>query len=354
MLRRALAHPVVLPIGLLVTGAMTTLTMKAADRNGFDHPFVQAFIMFLGEVRRCRVATRVADAAAPSQVLCLVPLLAWDAGESPVPPFLFLPPALLDVISSSLMYGGLTLTSASTYQMLRASVVPFTGLLSYLILKRKPRPFQVCGMLLVLLGAVVVGFADQGSTDASARDPLRGNAMVLLSQMSSATQLVWEEKVFSEHKVAPLRAVGLEGAFGVVAMSFLLVALNYIPSDGRPGGTFENIPDALDDLTGNGAILAFSLLGMVAVTGVNVFGVSVTQAFSASHRTVVDTLRTVIVWMFSLALGWEKSVSAVQVCGFVVLLLGSLVFNAIVRIPALFVYDGADPQLGHAREPLLA
>ena len=36
--------------GMLLTGSVTTLSMAAADREGFDHPFIQAWFMFLGEI----------------------------------------------------------------------------------------------------------------------------------------------------------------------------------------------------------------------------------------------------------------------------------------------------------------
>lgn len=38
----------------------------------------------------------------------------------------------------------------------------------------------------------------------------------------------------------------------------------------------------------------------------NFFGISVTKAMSASHRMVLDSLRTVAVLIVSIALGWEE------------------------------------------------
>ena len=58
------------------------------------------------------------------------------------------------------MYIGLTLTSASSFQMLRGSVIIFTGVLSRLILGHKLRWIRWFGILLVFLGLVVVGLTD--------------------------------------------------------------------------------------------------------------------------------------------------------------------------------------------------
>jgi len=38
----------------------------------------------------------------------------------------------------------------------------------------------------------------------------------------------------------------------------------------------------------------------------NFFGLSVTRNVSATSRSIIDTLRTLFIWLISLGLGWEK------------------------------------------------
>jgi len=38
----------------------------------------------------------------------------------------------------------------------------------------------------------------------------------------------------------------------------------------------------------------------------NFFGLSVTRSVSATSRSIIDTLRTLFIWLISLGLGWEK------------------------------------------------
>jgi len=52
---------------------------------------------------------------------------------------ILMPAALLDLCATSAMYIGLTLTSASSFQMLRGSVIIFTGVFSWLILGHRLR-----------------------------------------------------------------------------------------------------------------------------------------------------------------------------------------------------------------------
>jgi len=61
-------------------------------------------------------------------------------------------------LNAGLMYIGLTLTYPSVFQMLRGSVIIFTGILSVLFLKRKLWAFEWLGMGLVTVGLAIVGY----------------------------------------------------------------------------------------------------------------------------------------------------------------------------------------------------
>ena len=61
---------------------------------------------------------------------------------------------------------------------------------------------------------------------------------------------------------------------------------------------------------------------------------------NASTRMVIDSLRTMVIWGFSLAVKWE-TFCWVEIIGFVVLLAGSMVYNQVIRVPR-FSYPDAD------------
>merc|ERR1711992_282458 len=79
--------------------------------------------------------------------------------------YLFLFPAICDVSATSAMYVALYLTSASSYQMLRGSVIIFTGLASRFFLRKKLNWYKWLGMFVILGGLFVVGCADLFSAD---------------------------------------------------------------------------------------------------------------------------------------------------------------------------------------------
>merc|ERR1711936_26608 len=75
-------------------------------------------------------------------------------------PLVFLPPALCDMTATSVQYIGLTLTYASSFQMLRGAVIIFTGILSTIFLRRRLAWFKWAGMVFVIGGLVTVGVSD--------------------------------------------------------------------------------------------------------------------------------------------------------------------------------------------------
>uniref|UniRef100_A0A914EKX5 Solute carrier family 35 member F6 n=1 Tax=Acrobeloides nanus TaxID=290746 RepID=A0A914EKX5_9BILA len=157
-----------------------------------------------------------------------------EAEEPKIPkfnPFIFLPPALCDVIATSLSYTGLNLTTASSYQMLRGAVIIFTGLLSVAFLRMRLQGYRWIGMLLVTLGLVIVGVTDIVYDDDPTDDVngiITGNLLIIMAQIIVAIQMVTEQKFLLQYDVPPLLAVGLEGLFGLTILSILMVPMYFI------------------------------------------------------------------------------------------------------------------------------
>lgn len=72
------------------------------------------------------------------------------------------------------------------------------------------------------------------------------------------------------------------------------------------------------------AVLYSGLAIACSIALFNYFGLSVTRHVSATARSIVDTCRTLVIWIISLGLGWERllfPVSLLQVLGFSFLVL---------------------------------
>ena len=58
----------------------------------------------------------------------------------------------------------------------------------------------------------------------------------------------------------------------------------------------------------------------------------ITKNASAAQRSTVDTCRTLVIWCVFLSLGKEKFIFG-ELIGFVILVLGTLVYNEIIEVP---------------------
>lgn len=209
---------------------------KAADREcavdrynlkvDFNHPFVQALGMFLGEFM-CWL------------VFVALSIRAARAGDTSFPRakphsrFVYILPALCDMTATSVMYVGLSLTSSSIFQMLRGSVVIFTAILSVFFLKRKLKAHHWIGMVFVLGGTALVGAATyicpapKTGSNADANATL-GNILVIVAQVVVAVQMVVEEKILGSYNIPALQVVGWEGMWGFLMLSIVLVIMYFI------------------------------------------------------------------------------------------------------------------------------
>jgi len=220
------------------------------------------------------------------------------------------------------------------FQMLRGSVVIFTGIMSVVFLKRKLILAQWIGMIFVLIGLAFVGLASvlfSSGSDTNAPNPLVGDILIICAQIVVSIQMVLEEKYVAKYNVPPLKAVGLEGLFGLIGTSFFLLIFYYIPGDSA-GNHLESTPDAFVQMY-HSWVVTLAICGtVVSISFFNFFGLSVTKTLSATSRMVLDSIRTFVIWAISLAIGWQEF-QYFQVIGFVLLLLGTFVYNKIIPLP---------------------
>ncbi|XP_054156419.1 solute carrier family 35 member F6-like [Oppia nitens] len=348
-------YQIFLAVLLVITGTINTLATKWADitpsrgRDGvireFNHPFLQAVAMFLGELT-CLLAYKLLYYYYIKKDYVDDELPEFVKGSRDFNPLIFLPPALCDMTATSLMYIGLNLTYASSFQMLRGAIIIFTGLLSVFFLKRRLKLYEWAGMVVVIVGLAIVGtgdfvFSNASQSGKSTSNIIIGDVIIIVGQVIAASQMVVEEKFVASSNVSPLQAVGWEGLFGAVILSFLLIPMYWIPTGNTIfNNPYGNMEDAIDGFyqIGNQWQVALGLVGtIISISFFNFAGISVTKQMSATTRTVLDSVRTFVIWIFSLAIGWEipGNRTYIQVAGFIVLLLGMFVYNDVLVRPML-------------------
>lgn len=331
-------------IGMLLTGSLNTILTKLQDSVCvdkcntdspvyFEQPMIQTLNMFVGEI------------------VCLLWLLIYrynskstfnyslidnsehlesdnnehlesdnneqhlDRQSSYISSFLLFFPAVCDSMSSTLMNLGLMFTSASIFQMLRGSMVIFTGIISCIFLNTKYTLNQWLSLLVIFLGITVVGSSHfTGQED----NTFLGVVLIVSAQIFSASQYVIEEIILIKYNVEPLLAVGLEGVFGIILMTIISIILQFTYVIDTLKGLNQLISYPSLFLPSLGIVLSISLF--------NWFGLCITKNISSTSRATIDICRTLIIWCVSLSLQWE-TFKWLQIIGFAIMICGIFIFN---------------------------
>lgn len=381
----------VLITGMLVTGTANTLLTKWQDqvcvkncdsddqsqRHYFEQPVIQTLQMFIGEMGCWLVVgvfalhskwldrqrglngyepvadedTSVIPKPTPTTA-ALVPNSDSRERLSGYKVLLLALPACCDIAGTTLMNVGLLFVVASIYQMTRGALVLFVGLFSVIFLKRRLRSYQWVALVVVVLGVGIVGMAgalhkdekkpivepenskilQSTQTDVALRTVI-GVFLIAGAQIFTATQFVLEEFILEKYALEPLKVVGWEGVFGFLVTVVGMFVLHYtvgVTESGR-GGYFD-AAEGLRQVRDFPTVLYTSFLIMISIGGFNYFGISVTRSISATARSIIDTCRTLFIWIVSLSLGWE-SFKWLQVLGFALLVYGTFLFNDLVQEP---------------------
>ncbi|RMD42081.1 hypothetical protein DV735_g3051, partial [Chaetothyriales sp. CBS 134920] len=272
-------------------------------------------------------------------------------------------PACCDIAGTTLMNVGLLFVAASIYQMTRGALVLFVGLFSVLFLKRKLFAYHWVSLVIVVLGVALVGLAGAlwsgkkpadgpvgddvninafahiargvvaQATDAAVVRTIVGILLIAGAQIFTATQFCLEEWILENYALEPLKVVAWEGLFGLIVTLLIQLVLHFTVGVSRAGkyGYFD-AAEGYRQVFAHSSIAISSLAIMVSIGGFNFFGLSVTRSISATSRSIIDTCRTLFIWIVSLGLGWE-SFKWLQVAGFALLVYGTFMFNDLVRPP---------------------
>lgn len=275
--------------------------------------------------------------------------------------WVFIFPTICDLAGTTFGGIGLLYTSASVWQMFRGSIIVFSAILSMIFLKRKLQLHNWVGMLILVGGLIMVGLSSLSTNGDNSKSLVLGIVFILLGQLTNAIQMVVEESFIKSRNYPPLNVVGMEGLFGTVLMALVILpALYFVPNVGMVGSNFhDDSLDAMVQMSNSTILLVFIFLYLLSIAFYNFFGLSVTKQLTAVHRTLIDACRTICVWVTEIVLyyavsnefgeAWNMPWSFLQLGGFVLLVFGTLVYNAILKIPGSN-YERPD----QAKQPLIS
>jgi hypothetical protein len=200
----------------------------------------------------------------------------------------------------------LTMVAASIYQMMRGIIVIITAGMARVFLTKYQYRHHIVSLIVIFIGVFMVGLSSiisaGDSTDSS--NTGIGIMMIVIAQFLVGTQFIVEEKLLGDYELDPLKVVGLEGMWGIVYWAILLPIFQVIKCNSPdlcPYGRLSYTTMAWEQYGTNYLTILESLGICLSIASFNGSGVTVTKNASAAQRSTIDTCRTLVVWVFFMA-----------------------------------------------------
>ena len=168
---------------------------------------------------------------------------------------------------------GLIYSTVSIFQMVRSSIVGFSAIFSLIFLSRRFLGYEWGAVAAILIGTTLVCMQDEWI----------GPAYLCVAQLFVAGQFVLEEYLMDRYRLHPLKAMGIEGAFGTVLLVVAMIFAVAIDLGDMRAGVLQLFDDYV--LWQSALVLAL----MVALF--NFFGLAVSTPVGVPGRSIIDTLR---------------------------------------------------------------
>ncbi|ELP90439.1 hypothetical protein EIN_016680 [Entamoeba invadens IP1] len=270
-------------------------------------------------------------------------------------------PALCDFCGTYMMNFGLLYVPSSVYQMMRGSTIIFAMFLAIFWRKQKQRAFHFIGVGLIILALILVGCSmfiptghsteDSESSESATKAKawyfyLIGIALIICAQFLHALQTIIEEILLHDIKADVWFIVGLRGFYGCICCIIFFVAFYFMKF--LPEALRENIVDTLYLFAHSPLIIGLCVCYIFIILLFNFAGTAVIQYSNAMIRNILEPMRMITVWIVSVFIYYAISTNfgesigfntILQVVGFVLLVLGFLLYTKVIKIPCWFNYE---------------
>ena len=357
----------ILIVLMVVTGSTNTIATKTQLKlkgKGLDysHQWFITFGMFIGEMfsligyivtmiqKKQKEKSKINDES-------LITDGSEDNGNQHEPPkpeasnFIFASTAMCDLCATTLNTFGITYLSSSIYQMFRGFELLFIMLFSKIFLGNHIYRHHALGVGSVITGLFCVGLTAVLYKGANTKNPYVGMLFLFCAQFFSSTQYTIQEKLVKSYSVNSFQLVGFEGLWGALMYTLILFIFQHVNCGGwsdtlrsfcikNEYGEFrlEDTLFAFRQMGDNWKLMFAVITHVISIALYNFVGINLTQLVSSTARAIVDTVRTVFVWLFFLipspirVEGGEEEFHFLQFFGFILLIAGTLIYNEIVEL----------------------
>lgn len=263
----------------------------------------------------------------------------------------------LDSFGSGLQTFAIFLLPASIWQMMRNATVIFVVIFTVVYLKKPVRGHSWVAVVLSMIGFVLVGSAsmmvqngpdfDRGVADSTVVNSLIGIVLLLVSLIFSGFQFAYQEKLFDNFVFDPRRLVGAESIVGSITLTLCLVITSRIPCPNKEMCTtsIDDPSEGILALFASRELLFWAGCSALSIMVYNLSGLYLTKHVSSIFRIVMDSVRTIVIWVVCILAGLEKfswPCFYLQAPGFLFLIAGNLVNNRIIKLPCFEAREEGD------------
>ncbi|TNV80943.1 hypothetical protein FGO68_gene14050 [Halteria grandinella] len=234
------------------------------------------------------------------------------------------------------------LLPASIVEMLSATNIIFSAILTVFYLKKKLYRHHYLAIFMIMCGVILVGLATllmeeqdhQKHLQKSMEDIAYGIVLLQIGILCGTIGFIIEEKFMRNHKhLDPVSIVGAEGVSATCLWIFILPIFYYIPCQNASfcsNGHLEDTPGAWEDYAANPNLIYQSIAIFLIIPLSSICAVSTTKHGSTSQRITILLARNLVVWIFFTNVPYD---TWLQLSGFIILTFGILLFNEIVILP---------------------
>lgn len=203
----------------------------------------------------------------------------------------------------------------------------------------------VSGICVAGVGSLVQGIKTKNTSISGVFFSL---ILVIFSHGIRSFQSIIEEKMTHDDKVTTITLASCEGLWGLFFFVFLILPFSNIADPSSGIGAYENSIESLK-MIGKSRLLVIVLFLFAFCAGIfQMISIHFIALTTAIYRNLYENIRPFFVWLISVityyytpySIAGEKidKFSTFDIIGFIISLIGTLIFNRIIKLPC-FYYD---------------
>ena len=262
-------------------------------------------------------------------------------------------PALCDLLATVFQNIAFLYLKPSIWQMMRGSILLFTALFSIFYRHKKLVLVDWIGVITTIVGITIVGissiFNNNDDSDnlqnVSIKMQVLGMFLIIIAQGLQAFQTIIEEELLHDVNATESEIVSYEGIWGFFLSTFIAMPIVNMTPETAGEGIYENSIESFYMISNSWRILIAEIFYIFIVICYNQTGMMITEFSTAIHRNIYEALRSMAVWAVSVifyyafpSLGAGEGLnlmSLVQLLGFSVSILGSFIYNRVIKLKCI-------------------